>query len=334
MSQASAELSNKEKERIKRRNLIEVVDRTPKEETSIVAIIQTFLKSKAASRLYPYLLIAPAMLILGTFVIYPIFYMIYLSFHKWDLLAPTPTFVGIENFIDLANDPEFYQVIGNTFQYVFFSVAISIVLSLLIAVYLKGDKKVNTILQSVMFAPHIVSMVSVSFIFMWLMDTKYGLFNYLLGLIGIAPVGWLDDPAVAMWSIIGLAVWKGIGYNTIIVLAALQTVPTYLYQAAHLDKASKTTIFFKITLPMISPSLFFLTLMNTISAFKVFESVNLTTNGGPLNSTSTIVHTLYEYGFRFYQIGYASAIGVVLMMILGIFTGIYFKALDKKVHYR
>ncbi len=301
---------------------------------SIKNKVALFLKSKLAEKLFPYLLIAPAMIILGTFVIYPIFYMIYLSFHKWDLLAPSPTFVGFENFIKLMNDADFLVVLSNTFQYVFFSVFISIVLALIVAVYLKGDKKVNTFLQSVMFAPHIVSMVSVSFIFMWLMDTKYGLLNWALGVFGIDPVGWLDDPEVAMWSLIALAVWKGMGYNTIIILAALQTVPTYLYQAASLDKASRITVFFKITLPMISPSLFFLTLMNTISAFKVFESVNLMTGGGPLNSTSTIVHTLYEYGFRFYQIGYASAIGVVLMIILGVFTGIYFKALDKKVHYQ
>ncbi len=295
---------------------------------------EEFTKSKLAAKLFPYMLITPAMLILITFVVYPIFYMIYLSFHKWDLLAPKPTFVGLENFIKLAKDSEFMQVISNTFQYVFFSVAISIVIALIIAVYLKGDKKINTFLQSVMFAPHIVSMVSVSFIFMWLMDTNYGLLNWALGVIGIEPIGWLDDPKVAMWSLIALAVWKGMGYNTIIILAALQTVPVYLYQAANLDKASKLTVFFKITLPMISPSLFFLTLMNTISAFKVFETVNLMTNGGPLNSTSTIVHTLYEYGFRFYQIGYASSIGVVLMVILSVFTIIYFKALDKKVHYQ
>ncbi len=295
---------------------------------------EDFTKSKLAAKLFPYMLIAPAMIILIAFVVYPIIYMIYLSFHKWDLLAPQPTFVGLQNFIKLAQDADFMQVVGNTFQYVFFSVSISIVIALIIAVYLKGDKKVNTFLQSVMFAPHIVSMVSVSFIFMWLMDTNYGLLNWALGVIGIEPVGWLDDPSVAMWSLIVLSVWKGMGYNTIIILAALQTVPEYLYQAANLDKASKLTVFFKITLPMISPSLFFLTLMNTISAFKVFETVNLMTNGGPLNSTSTIVHTLYEYGFRFYQIGYASSIGVVLMIILSVFTIIYFKALDKKVHYQ
>ncbi len=311
-----------------------VLDTGYKPKPTIKEKFTSFLKSKTMAKLFPYLLIAPAMIILATFVIYPIFYMIYLSFHKWDLLAPSPTFVGIENFTKLIADEEFIQVLGNTFQYVFFSVAISIVLALIIAVYLKGDKKVNTFLQSVMFAPHIVSMVSVSFIFMWLMDTKYGLLNWVLGNFGIEPIGWLDDPNVAMWSLILLSVWKGMGYNTIIILAALQTVPTYLYQAAELDKASKTTVFFKITLPMISPSLFFLTLMNTISAFKAFESINLMTGGGPLNSTSTIVHMLYEYGFQFYQIGYASSIGVVLMVILSVFTVIYFKALDKKVHYQ
>ncbi len=285
------------------------------------------------SKLLPYLMVGPALIILGTFVLYPIFYMVYLSFFSWNMMSAMK-FVGFDNFTALFASPTFHLVLQNTFVYVFATVFFSISLGLLSALYLKANTKINTLLQSVLFVPHIVSLVSISFIWMWMMDTNYGLLNYLLGLVGVAKIGWLDDPNVALGSIVLLSVWKSIGYNIIILISAIQAVPEYLYQAASLDKASKPTVFFQITLPMISPSLFFLILMNLISAFKVFEPVQIITDGGPLNSTGTLVHMLYEYGFTFYKVGYASAIGVVLLAILSVCTVLYFKLLNKHVHYR
>ncbi len=284
-------------------------------------------------KLLPYLMIAPALVILCTFVIYPIFYMVYLSFFSWNMMSAMK-FVGLDNFITLFSNTTFHLVLKNTFVYVFATVFFSISLGLLAAVYLKANTKINALLQSILFVPHIVSLVSISFIWMWMMDTNYGLLNYLLSMVGIDKIGWLDDSRVALASIVLISVWKSIGYNAIILISAIQAVPEYLYQAASLDKASRSTTFFQITLPMISPSLFFLILMNLISAFKVFEPVQIITNGGPLNSTSTLVHMLYEYGFTFYKVGYASAIGVVLLCILSVCTVLYFKLLNRHVHYR
>ena len=281
----------------------------------------------------PYLMILPAIVILGMFVIYPIFYMIYLSFFEWDLMQEK-TFVGFENFINLFNDETFWQVTINSFKYVFLTVVLSLIISILLALYLKKDTRINRILQSISFFPYIISLVSISFIWMWLMDSDYGLLIFFLGLIGIDSIGWLDDPKVALSSLIIIAVWKSIGYNTIIIISAMKAVPNYLYEAAKLDKASEFRTFFKITLPMISPTIFFITLMNIIGSFKVFEPVNLITQGGPMNSTNTFVNMIYENGFNYYKIGYASAIGVVLMAILGVCTILYFKNLDKRVHYR
>lgn len=281
----------------------------------------------------PYLMIAPAMIILITFVIYPIIYMVYLSFFDWNMLSDK-TFVGLDNFKNLFVDANFTQVLNNTFSYVILTVLGSIGIGLAGALYLRENTKINAFLQSVIFVPHVISLVSISFIWMWLMDSNYGLLNYLLELVGLNPVQWLESPDNALKSLVLITVWKSAGYNTMMLLSAMKGVPDYLYQAASLDKASKFTTFFKITLPMISPSLFFLILMNLISAFKVFEPIKIITMGGPLNSTNSIVHMIYEYGFNYYKIGYASAIGVVLMGILGICTIVYFKALDKKVHYR
>ena len=190
------------------------------------------------------------------------------------------------------------------------------------------------LLQSAIFLPYVMPLVSVAFIWVWLMDADYGLLNWLLGLVGLPGIRWLQDSAVAMNSLILVSVWKCVGYNTLIILSAMQGVPGYLYEAARLDKAGPTKTFFKITLPMISPSLFFLTLMNLIACFKMFETVNIMTAGGPANATSTLVYSLYQYGFKFYKLGYASAEGVVLMLIIGACTLVYFGALSKRVHYR
>ncbi len=278
-------------------------------------------------------MIAPAMIILGVFVIYPIIYMNYLSFFSWNMMG-SMKFVGFDNFKTLISNKDFHQVLGNTFKFVFWTVGLSVILGLCAALYLKANTKINAFLQGAIFVPHIVSLVSISFIWMWLMDSQYGLLNYWLGLIGIDPIRWLEDPNVAMTSIIIISVWKSIGYNTLILVAAMQGVPEYLYQAASLDKSPKVTTFFKITLPMISPSLFFLVLMNLIAAFKIFEPVYIITNGGPLNSTNTLVNMIYEEGFVFYKIGYASSIGVVLMLILSVCTVLYFHMLSRRVHYR
>ncbi len=282
---------------------------------------------------FPYLMVAPSLGILGLFVLYPICYMVYLSFYKWNMIGPMK-YLGLRNFENLLSDPDFWNVMGNTFQYTFFTVALSVGLGILVALHFKKNTLVNKVLQSALFAPYVVSLVSIAFVWMWLMDTDFGLLNYALSFFGIDQVGWLDDPKVAMYSLILVSVWKSLGYNTMILLSAMQSVPPSLYEAASLDKGRPAGVFFKITFPIISPSLFFLTLMNMIGAFKVFETVAVMTQGGPVNSTNSLVYSIYQYGFEFYKIGYASAMGVVLMLIIGALTLLYFWGLSRKVHYR
>lgn len=192
----------------------------------------------------------------------------------------------------------------------------------------------NRFLQAIVFSPHVISLVSIAFIWMWFMDADFGLLNYILSVMGIPAVRWLDDPAVALNSLVIVAVWKSLGYDTLILVAGLQAIPAYLYEAAALDKASRFSTFFRITIPMLSPTLFFVLLINIIGYFKVFETVDIMTQGGPMNSTRTMVHYIYQYGFQFFKIGYASAVGVVLMLIISLFTVVYFRILARRVHYR
>ena len=287
----------------------------------------------AKQKMLPYIMILPAMVIFSVFVIYPVFYMLYVSFFDWNMVADME-FIGIENYLDMFTDKDFWKVLGNTFRFMLMMVPTAIILSLAIALYLKKNTRINRILQNVMFMPNIVSLVSISFIWMWMMDQDRGLFNFVLSLFHVDPVNWLGDPKVAMLSLVIVNVWKSLGYYVLIFVAALQGIPGYLYEAAALDRAKPISVFFKITLPMLSPTLFFLILTGIIGSFKTFECVSLMTAGGPADSTNTLVYELYQQGFVYYNTGYASAMGVILMLIVGLMTLIYFSILQKKVHYQ
>ncbi|MBC8580499.1 MAG: sugar ABC transporter permease [Candidatus Niameybacter stercoravium] len=284
--------------------------------------------------LKPYLFVAPALIVFIVFSIYPILNTIFLSFYEWDMISPTKEFVGIKNYQTLFRDVKFYQTLSNTFVYMLLTVGLGVILAIALALFLRKDTRINKFMQNLIFTPYIVSLASISFLWMWLMNNDFGLLNYLLSLVGVGPIDWLGNPKVALISLVIISVWKTLGYNTLIILSALQSIPKHLYEAASLDKATKRQTFFKITLPMISPTLFFLTIVSIIASFKVFETIQIITNGGPQNSTNTLVYSIYEYGFQFYKIGYASTIGVVLLVIISIFTIIYFKLLSKKVHYQ
>lgn len=284
--------------------------------------------------LRPYAMIFPAILVFCLFFIFPIGYMIYLSFHDWNFVSPVKEFVGTSNFSYLLSDRDFREVISNSFIYTFFTVFLTIGISLLLALWLNRSGAVYSFMQASIFSPHIISLVSVSMLWMWIMDADYGLLNWGLNLVGIESIAWLTSPDYALTSLIIVAVWKGIGFNTLVFIAGLQSIPKDLYEAAELDHTPPWRRFMKITVPMLSPTLFFLTIIGVINSFQVFETINLMTAGGPINSTNTFVYYIYEYGFKFFKIGYASAAGVILLVILSVLTVVYFKVLSKRVHYR
>lgn len=286
------------------------------------------------STLRPYVMVAPALTIFAIFFIYPIFYMIYLSFHSWDFVSPDKTFIGLGNFEELFDSREFLQVLSNSLQYMLLTVSLTTVLSLLLALWLNRKGMLYGFVQGAIFSPHIISLVSVSLVWMWLMDPRFGLLNWLFDAIGLPKSEWLTSPKSALLSLVLVAVWKGLGFNTLVFIAGLQSIPPYLYEAAALDDSPRITTLYRITLPALSPTLFFLTIINMIGSFQVFETIAIMTQGGPVNSTNTLVFYIYQYGFKFFKIGYASAAGVVLLAAVGVLTLLYFKLLSRKVHYR
>lgn len=284
-------------------------------------------------KLRPYVLIAPAMAGIGLFVIYPVAYLVYLSFFKYNLMNKARSkFIGLDNFEQILTRGDFYKALGNTAVYTLGVVVLTMALSLLIAVWLNRKTRINALVQAGIFTPHIVSIVSIALVWLWLMDPDQGLLNFVLRTLGLPPSEWLQSSGTALFSVIIVSVWQSVGYYALIIVAALQSVPPSIYEAAALDNASRFKVFWKITLPMISPQLFFILIIMTIGSFKVFDTVKIMTGGGPNDATNTLVY--YIYGFRTTNIGYSAATGTVLMAIIGVLTFIYFRLLAKKVHYQ
>ncbi|KIL38040.1 ABC transporter permease [Gordoniibacillus kamchatkensis] len=281
----------------------------------------------------PYVMILPAMGGIILFVIYPVIYLVKLSFYKYNLMnASKSKFIGLDNFKQIFSREDFFSALLNTVLYTVGVVVLTMILSLLIAVWLNRKSRFNAIVQAGIFTPHIISIVSIALVWMWLMEPSHGLLNFLLKAIGLPTSQWLQSSSTAMISVIIVSVWQSIGYYTLIIVAALQSIPPTIYEAAALDNASKFKVFYKITLPLISPQLFFILIIMTIGSFKVFDTVKIMTGGGPNNATTTLVYYIYE--FRTNSIGYASATGVVLMAIIALLTFVYFRLLASKVHYQ
>lgn len=284
-------------------------------------------------KVWPYLLIAPSLLVFFVFEIYPIFYSFYLSFMKWNLLSPKKDFVGLANYATIFGSDEFIKAVWHTVVFtagrVFFSLAIALALALL----LNTQKGWVSWVQASIFSPHVVSMVSISMLWLWLMDPTHGLLNYLLSLVGLPTSRWLAATDTALMSVIIVAVWKAIGYDMVIFLSGLQSIPEELYEAAKIDGANSFQRFWSITLPLLSPTTFFLSVTSIIASFQVFDSVNVMTGGGPADSTTVLVYYIYQYGFRFFKIGQATAASTVLFIIILILTLLQFKFMEKRVHY-
>ena len=294
------------------------------------------MRDRFKEKVVPYLLVAPAMTGILLFVVYPIVKLIQMSFYKVNQLNPDKTkFVGFQNYKRMFGTSEFQKALVNTGYYSLFMILIVLGCSLVLAVWLGSRAgKMNSLSQAAAFLPHIISMVSVGLIFQQMMDPDFGIFNAALGAVGLGKSQFLRSSDTALASVIFTSAWKSIGYYTLILIAALQSIPQSVYEAADLDNAGKVRTFFKITLPMISPQIFFVLIVMTIGNFKVFETIRVMTMGGPNNATTSLVYYIYNKVFMDYTVGTAAAGGVILLIIVGVMTVLYFVSLARKVHYQ
>lgn len=267
----------------------------------------------------PYLFLLPAAVVLVIFFFIPFFQTFLLSFLDYSNNIYQAEFVGLQNYINLFHNPIFYKVMWNTFLYLFIAVPILAIFPLFLAILINQKIKGVTLYKILIYLPVIVSIVVAAIAFKWLYADQ-GILNYLVTKLGFAPVGWLTDPNFALYSVIIVTIWKGIGYYMIIYLAALMSVPKELYEACDIDGANFLTKHLTVTVPHIMPTIALVTTISAISAMKVFAEIYVMTKGGPLNSSKTIVYYIYERAFENLDLGFASAMAVVLLVIVMVFS--------------
>lgn len=275
----------------------------------------------------------PVILAFLLFNLYPMALGLYLSFTDWDILS-APKFAGLKNYATMLNgDPLVWQALGQTLYYAVASVAGTTVLSLGLALALNQHMRSIGLYRTFFFLPAVTSVIAIAMVWRWLYNSEYGLLNALLGVIGIRPLNWLGDDALAMPAVILMSVWRSAGFNTVLFLAGLQGVPQEYYEAAQIDGASGWRRFWHITVPLVSPTTFFVVVNGLIGSWQVFDQVYILTRGGPHLTTVTVVYLIYSNGFEWYKTGYASALAYGLFLIILAFTAIQFSLQRRWVFY-
>jgi multiple sugar transport system permease protein len=272
----------------------------------------------------------PALIMLGLFFFVPVLLAFALSLTNFDLYSladwRNTGFVGFANYAELAQTPLFWKALGNTFYFVIVGVPLSIGLSLGAALLLNGAAtRLTGLFRTALFAPVVTTLVAVAVIWRYLLHTRYGMINYALDGIGVQPVDWLGDPHWSMPAIILFAVWKNFGYNMVILLAGLQAIPADLYEAARIDGANGWQRFRHVTLPALGPMLLLVSILTMAGYFQLFAEPYVMTQGGPVESTVSVLYFMYDQGFKWWNLGFASAVAFALFLIMIVFTTLQYR---------
>lgn len=271
-----------------------------------------------------YLLIAPAYLIYAIYVLIPVLAVCLLSLTNYRLVGAW-RWVGLQNFRQLWTDENFTMALKNTAVYAGFTLAPSMALGLVLAALLNRRMRGLAFFRQVYYFPNVVSTVAAAVTWLWIFDPSNGFLNRLLSLLGLPQPEWLYDPRTALPALIAVGVWKSLGFNMVIYLAALQGIPRQIYEAARVDGARELDAFFRITIPLVQPTTFFLLIMGFINGFQVFDQIYIMTQGGPANATTTLVHQIYLNAFFYHRLGYASATSIFLAAMVAAVTIINFR---------
>ena len=270
---------------------------------------------KLNNKITPYLLVSPYIIHFMLFVAFPVVFSIVLTFHKWNIISPME-YTGLSNYIRLFKDAVFLQSLLNTSIFLVIHIPLQIIVALFLAQILNQKIKFRGFFRAAFFLPVIVSGVVVTILWQQLYGFDTGFLNRMLVTIGLGKVGWLTDPNIAMPSIALMATWKNVGLYIVLFLVGLQTVPDQYYEAADIEGASKWQKFYKITLPMINPTIFMVVILSTIGGFSLFIEPYVMTGGGPLNSTISAVLYIYKQGFFYYHMGYSATLGLFFALII------------------
>jgi len=297
----------------------------------LISILST--RGKERRRLLEgYSFLTPSLIHLVVFIFVPLLFSLYLSFHRWNVILPEKPFVGLENFRMLLKDRLFWNAMKNTAIYTL-HVPVGMALSLAVAVMLNQRIRGVNLFRTLYFLPSVSSFVAIAMVWTWLYQPQYGLLNFILRKLGLGTLPWLSSPSTALISIMIMSIWISIGYQMVIFLAGLQGIPEYLYEAAIIDGASAWQRFRRITLPLLTPTTFFVLVTSIIGSFQVFTSVYVMTEGGPNRATDVVVYHIYQNAWEYLRMGYASAMSWVLFVVILIATYVQFKLLGRRVEY-
>jgi multiple sugar transport system permease protein/sn-glycerol 3-phosphate transport system permease protein len=292
------------------------------------------IRREAQEGLLFLLLVGPNLLLFALFTYWPLLYSAYLSFVRWDMLAPIKLWVGLGNYVELFSSPSFLRMLRHTAVFTFGSVAAICLLGLAIALLLNLPLRGRNVVRSVVFGPVMLSGVAISLVWIYIFDQRYGLIDGFLRSMGGRSPNWLLDPAWAMTAILIVHVWKNVGYAVVIYLAGLQAIPRELYEAAVVDGAGGWVRFRHITLPGLSPVTFFLLLTTILGGFQAFDIIKTMTDGGPVDATTTLIFYLYQEGFVAFNAGRAGVAAVVLFLAMLSFTLVQMRYAERNVHYQ
>jgi multiple sugar transport system permease protein len=279
------------------------------------------------------LFLAPTLIGLAVLSAGPIIATLGISLTKWDLLT-APAFVGPNNYTLLLGDDRFFKALRNTFFYTATSVPIGLTIALGLALALNQRIRGIAWIRTAYFLPVVTSTIAIALVWQWIYSPDQGLLNEALGLIGIPSQSWLNDPTLAMPAIVAMSIWQGLGVNVIIFLAGLQAIPEELLDAASVDGAGRWARFRGVVLPLLTPSIFFTGVLALIDSFQVFDQIFVLERPRATDATITVVYFIYENGFKFFKMGYASAASWILFLIVAVFTAVYFRLQGRWVHYQ
>lgn len=282
---------------------------------------------------YILLFLIPTIFGYVVFSLLPIFSALYLSFTSWDVIGGSPDWIGLKNYIQIFKSPEFYRVLKNTLKFIVLYIPLIMTSSFFVAILFNAKVKGVTGFRVLLFIPVLTSWVAGAIIWRSVLNGQYGLVNNILKIFGIKGPGWLTDPSWAMVSIVFASVWKDLGFFSLIIFGGLRGIDKTLYEAAQIDGANRGQILRKITLPLVTPTLFFVLVTTIINSFQLFPQVMVMTGGGPMGATQVMVERIYTYGFRYFEMGYAAALAIILLFLIVIVTLIQMLLQKKWVYY-
>jgi ABC-type sugar transport system permease subunit len=279
------------------------------------------------------LFMLPNLVLFGLFTFWPMIENVRLSTQRWDLISPVRLNVGLENYRYLVENETFHQVLGNTLYFTVAAVGLTLLLGFIIALLLNQPLKFRDGARAIVFAPTLLSGAAIGIVWSYIFDPRYGLLAQVLGWVNVSSPDWLNQPEWSMPAIIIVYVWKNMGFAVVIFLAGLQAIPRDLYDAARVDGANIWWRFRSVTIPMLSPITFFLLITSILNTFQAFDIIRVMTQGGPVDSTNTLIYYVYEQGFVALNAGRSAAASLVLFVLMMIVTLVQLRFSEQRVHY-